>query len=437
MNVDQPPSPAGFPAADRRQFLRLAAAGGASVLLSVAAGTALPAPARAAAATAPGPRTRVYVLVVDGCRPDEITSALTPRLAALRGAGTNFPAARSLPVMETIPNHVMMMTGVRPDRSGVPANSVYDRAEAVVRDLDRPTDLRFPTLLDRLRDEGFSTGSVLSKRYLFGIFGERATYRWEPSPLLPVTGHAPDKFTMDALIAMVDGVDPDFVFTNLGDVDRVGHSDVSGTTLQAARTAALADTDDQVGRFVDHLVAAGTWQSSVLIVLADHSMDWSIPSNVISVDQILSGRADLREQIAIAQNGGADLLSWTGPLRARDAGLADVRGLVAAHPGVLSVSDPGDLRLGPEAGDLVAFCRAGWRFSDPYIASNPIPGNHGHPATEPIPFFVAGGSPRVSTGVSSQPARTIDVAPTVGALFGLAAPAGGYDGTARADAFTV
>ena len=38
------------------------------------------------------------------------------------------PNARSLPVMETIPNHVMMMTGVRPDRSGVPANAIFDRA---------------------------------------------------------------------------------------------------------------------------------------------------------------------------------------------------------------------------------------------------------------------------------------------------------------------
>lgn len=168
---------------------------------------------------------------------DEITPEMTPRLAALRAGGANFPAARSLPVMETIPNHVMMMTGVRPDRSGVPANAIYDRVAAVVRDMDRSTDLCFPTLLDRLRGQGFTTGSVLSKEYLFGIFGERASHRWEPSPVLPVTGYAPDNFTMDALIAMVDGEDPDFVFANMGDIDRLGHSDITGTTLQAARTA--------------------------------------------------------------------------------------------------------------------------------------------------------------------------------------------------------
>ena len=427
----QPGAPTGnrLSTPGRREFLQIAAAGGAAVVLSAAQGTAWAAPAAG--------RTRSYVLVVDGCRPDEITPALTPRLAALRSAGTNFPAARSLPVMETIPNHVMMMTGVRPDRSGVPANAIFDRAEGVVRDLDRSTDLHFPTLLERLQERGLTTGSVLSKKYLYGIFGARASYRWEPQPVLPVTGHAPDAATMDALLAMLSGPDPDFVFTNLGDIDRVGHSDVSGTTLRAARETALAATDLQVGRFIDHLKNTGKWDSSVVMVLADHSMDWSIPSNLISINLILQSRPELQENIKIAQNGGADLLYWTGPDLDRAAGLAAVGQLVSAHEGVLSVNIPSDLRLGDEAGDLVAYCRAGWRFSDPYVASNPIPGNHGHPATEPIPFFVSGGSPLVVKGlVSSESARTADVAPTIGSIYGLKPPAGGYDGTARGSALT-
>lgn len=412
---------------DRRTFLKATAAGGLTVVLS----SALGAPTARA-----GGRLRVYVLVVDGTRPDEVTPTSMPNLSALRARGAWFPSARSLPVMETIPNHVMMMTGVRPDRSGVPANAVYDRAEGVVRDLDRPTDLRFPTLLERLNATGRTTGTVLSKEYLFGIFGERATHRWEPFPVVPISGHAPDVATGDALVAMVDSVDPDLVFVNFGDTDRVGHSDLTGTTLRAARRAALLNTDLQIGRFVTHLQQTGRWSSSVLLVLADHSMDWSLPDRFISVDAILRARPDLRSSIQIAQNGGADLLYWTGPAASRAAGLAEVRRLVAAHPGVLSVRAPADLRLGPEAGDLVAYCRAGWRFTDPTPVSNPIPGNHGHPVTEPIPFLVAGGHPAVRRGVVlGAPARTVDVAPTVGALFGLGAPPGGYDGTARTGAF--
>ena len=74
---------------------------------------------------------------------------------------------------------------------------------------------------------------------------------------------------------------------------------------------------------------------------------------------------------------------------------------------------------------------SGWRFSDPTPVSNPIPGNHGHPATGPIPFFLAGGSRAVRPGASPTQAFTLDVAPTVGAYFGLPAPAGGYDGVSR------
>lgn len=414
---------------DRRSFLRLAGASGAAVTLSTA-GTAVAAHRRT------GDRLRVYTLVVDGCRPDEISPALTPRLHRLRNAGTTYPQARSLPVMETIPNHVMMMSGVRPDRSGVPANSVYDRDEGTVRDLDRPSDLRFATLLDRLRGTGRITGSVLSKEYLHGIFGERASVRWEPAPVIPVSEHAPDAATVDALVSMVDHADPDLVFANLGDVDRVGHGDVSGTTLQAARTSALASTDRQVGRFVDHLVNTGRWSSSVLMVLADHSMDWSLPHKVVSLQPAMEADPMLAGRVVIAQNGGADLLSYTGPAELRADAVARMRRIASSTEGVLAVHDPADLRLGAEAGDLVAYCLPGWRFTDPTVVSNPIPGNHGHPITEPIPFFVSGGHPAVRRSeMSAAPARTVDVAPTVGSLFHLAEPAGGYDGAARLDAF--
>lgn len=416
---------------DRRRFLVGAAGAG----LIVAAGP-LTGPVQAAVKAVE--RRRVYVLVVDGCSPQEITPALTPNLAGLRDTGTNYPAAQSLPVMETIPNHVMMMSGVRPDRSGVPANTVYDRAERVLRTLDRPSDLRVPTILERLRDRGFRTGTVLSKEYLFGIFGTRASYRWEPTPIVPVSGHAPDSFTADALIAMVDGADPDLVFVNFGDIDRYGHADPSGSlSVDALRTAALVEADVQVGRFLTFLRTTGRWATSVVVVLADHSMDWSLPVGFITLSGAVTADPVLAGNVVIAQNGGAELLSWTGPDAAKRTGLARLRALAAAQPGVLSVHDPAQFRLGTTAGDLLCYARAGWRFSDSTVLSNPLPGNHGHPASLPIPFFVSGGSPTVRRGATSAaPARTVDVAPTVAGLFGLSAPPGGWDGTARSDAFT-
>jgi len=408
----------------RRTLLKV---GGAGLLFSSVLG-ALP-------AEAVGPRKRAYVLVLDGCRPEEIDSGLMPHVKALRDAGTRFPRATSMPIMETIPNHVMMMTGVRPDRNGVPANSVFDRADEVVRDLDRPSDIRYPTIIEQLNHAGRTTGTVLSKAYLYDVFDGRATHRWEPAPLLPVTDHAPDRFTMDAAIAMVEQFDPDLVFVNLGDIDRFGHADLTGTTLELARQTALADTDQQVQRFVDLLKQSGRWEHSLVVVLADHSMDWSTPDNLISLRPELDADPLLAGHVQIAQNGGADLLYWTGAAAQRSAAIDRMTTIARALPGVLAAYDRAStrwLRLGARAGEVVVYCRAGWRFSDPSATSNPIPGNHGHPATRPIPFFLSGGHPVVRHRVaSSAPARTVDVAPTLGEFFGLTAPRGRWDGASR------
>ena len=66
---------------DRRTLLRAGAAS-TGVWLSGAAGAPW-----ATAGAARARRTRVYVVVVDGCRPDEVTPQLTPRLAGLRADG--------------------------------------------------------------------------------------------------------------------------------------------------------------------------------------------------------------------------------------------------------------------------------------------------------------------------------------------------------------
>lgn len=408
----------------RRSVLSFAAASGATIAISATAGAPW-------ASAAPRSTTRVYVLVTDGLRPDEINRTCTPNLHALRTAGTWYPNARSLPIMETIPNHVMMMTGVRPDRNGVPANKIYDRALGEVRDMDRESDIKVPTVMEKLEARGLTTGTVLSKDYLYGVFGERAMYRWEPSPLIPITDHAPDGYTYDALVKMVDTADPNLVFANFGDIDRVGHADLGGTiNIPAMRYAALANTDRLVGNFVAHLKTTGRWHNSVVIILADHSMDWSFGHRVISLGAPIWFDKTLRDKVEIAQNGGADCLYWTGPANERAAGLRRLRELALEQRGVLSVHTPKELRLGPNAGDLIVYCKAGWRFSDPTIFDNPIPGNHGHPATAPIPFVIAGGSPQVRPGVRTAVAHTMDVAPTIAQIFGLPSTSW-YDGSSR------
>jgi arylsulfatase A-like enzyme len=233
---------------------------------------------------------------------------------------------------------------------------------------------------------------------------------------------------------MVEQFDPHLVFVNLGDIDRMGHSDLTGTTLKAARTAALLATDRQVQRLTDHLKATGAWRHSMVVVLADHSMDWSLPHRLVQLAPLLEADPLLAGRVRIADNGGADLLYWTGSGRRRDEAVARMRRIAEAHPGVLRAHDRREpaLRLGPEAGDVVVYCRSAWRFSDPDVYSNPIPGNHGHPATAPIPFFLSGGHPAVPRRATrTAVARTLDVAPTLSEFFGVGGPGGGYDGRSR------
>lgn len=413
----------------------LTAASGLAFSSALAAGAA-PAAAREDARLRQGAKDlRCYVLVVDGCRPDEIHSGLTPNLLALREGGMWWPRATSMPVMETIPNHVMMMTGVRPDRSGVPANSFFDRELGEIRDMDQPSDIKVRTVIERLNARGLTTGTVLSKEYLVGIFGERATHRWEPELYIPVSDHAPDLLTYNALTSMVDELDPNLVFVNLGDIDRWGHTDLTGTSLRLMRRAALLQTDTLIGQFLDSLKSSGRWEKSIVIVLADHSMDWSLPTNVISLQSSMDADPLLGGNVVIGDNGGADLVYWTGPGRQREKAIKRIREIAEATPGVLKAWDRRTpwLRLGPEAGDVVVFCQAGWRFSDPDpVTSNPIPGNHGHPATRAIPFFIGGGHPVVEAGkVSPKHARTVDVAPTIADFFGLRTGKRAYDGKSR------
>ena len=186
------------------------------------------------------------------------------------------------------------------------------------------------------------------------------------------------------------------VFVNLGDVDRVGHSDLTGTTLKAARTAALESTNVQVGRFVDKLKSSGTWASSMVIVLADHSMDWSLPEQTVSLTSAFDADATLKGNFQIAQNGGADLVYWTGPSSGRTAALAKMKSLALATEGVFQahqIDQAPSLRLGPRRVTCSSTATPAGGSATPVRQSNPIPGNHGHPATEPIPFFVTGGSP--------------------------------------------
>lgn len=457
----------------------------------------------------------VVVAVIDSLMPHEITAA-TPNLEALKAGGTFYAESRSVFAAETIPNHVAMMTGVYPQRSGIPMNEFIDDFATPDSDVDLsiPEKLTARTLFtwidERCRripvNPDIRTGATLSKKYLYEIFqgdaanAERANdhpavfnvapdLHWnpqdDPAYISVESEHTPDTPTMEQALAQLPDVD--FQFINLGDVDRLAH--VSG---EDARNGALENTDVQVGRLVTALQDAGRWESTVLIVLSDHGMDYSAPgpATAISAQGTLDALGACLKPMEAVDNGGTEsiyVIDRAAPLAERQAALraaracllgttdcatlcpgatrpANADGLFGAWYAVDDPLDPAGTMPASlaskhaNAGDLVLVTADGYKFAE--SSTGQIPGNHGHPVTFHNTFIVSGGVPWVKKGQViaasvaeptpfdrlPEQSETIDVAPTVAWLLGLGIQPGefpdypehqqGFDGRILREAFT-
>jgi hypothetical protein len=111
--------------------------------------------------------------------------------------------------------------------------------------------------------------------------------------------------------------DPDFLFVNLGSIDRTGHVDpVAGATAglptgaaPLARETQLVRTDALLRLFVEELRTSGRWDSTALMITADHSMDFSQPLAAVTLGDDIAADPELAGKFQIAQNGGAALYS--------------------------------------------------------------------------------------------------------------------------------
>lgn len=408
-------------------------------------------------------RLTVVVVVVDSLMPHEVDAVATPNLHALKTGGTWYEESRAVFSAETIPNHVAMMTGVYPSRSGIPSNSFIDFSGPAPADVDLslPEELTANTLftwirrecVDSGRNPGIRTAATLSKKYLYEVFlgdaanPERANDdadvlnvppdthwdpRTDPAYISVESEHTPDAPTMSQALLQLPGAD--FHFINLGDVDRLAH--VSGENV---RQAAVEDADVQVGRLVTALQDAGRWGSTVLFLVSDHGMDYSDPgpATAISTQGMLDALGLCYEPMAAVDSGGTEgifVLDRAAPpgdrqaaLRAARACLLGAADCTALCPGATrpanadgifgawyTVDDPQDpagsmpLALDSRhanAGDLVLSAADGYKFAE--SATSQIPGNHGHLPTIRNTFLVAGGSPWVKAGQVIAPSAPV------------------------------
>jgi Type I phosphodiesterase / nucleotide pyrophosphatase len=312
-----------------------------------------------------------------------------------------------------------------------------------------------------------------------------ADFHWHPRDGFRGTGagyvnnpsdHALDEVTMDTFLGWIREQPkelPQFAFVNLGNVDRAGHADAAGGLSSGAsapfRQSAVEDTDGQLRLLLEELRGSGAWDDTVLILLSDHAMDYAPPENGVNMtgplqDAGYTAGKDQNGDFWTVGGGGSGLV-WVNS----EHNIAPMARILAAEEGVDFVATrkpvPGGLggvpnfthkELGfdhPNAPDIQIFVKKNYRVDDTNH-QNPLPGNHGHAVTEHAMLMVTGGHPMLRDNpVSIQGTEDIDnpangsfappaggpgnlsIAPTVAALYGIGAPAGGYDGPLLGEAF--
>ncbi|TDG27300.1 hypothetical protein E2C05_23390 [Paracraurococcus ruber] len=443
-------------------------------------------------ATAPGkgaPMTRCIMVALDGLRPDMVSPALTPHLAALAAAGTRFAHARSVFPSETRVATPSLVTGCRPGGHGMVANTVFDASVApdrllrtkLVADVQAmaqggESPLQRPTLAERLAPQGRSFALVSSGTHgaatLLHPAAERlGQFRWNvedaggatadmvraklgPTPPAGVPNTARVEFAGRVLldhvlprlrpdVALLWLSEPDIAFHYLG----LGHAQ----TLAALRAA-----DAVLGRVVAWRDAQPDARDIGIVVLSDHGHvtgygkrslreelcragfragEGMGPETDIVVAPAAAPGLWLRDLSLAGQV--ADWLAaqgWAGPLLARDpAFLPEGRALPLALLGSAHVRSA-DLVVtfaGSEGPD-------GWGLpgTAPFDAPD-VPeggGMHGglHRA-ELATVLVMQGGPFRAGAVAQEPADLTDIVPTVMHALGL--PAEGMEGRALRAAF--
>jgi predicted AlkP superfamily pyrophosphatase or phosphodiesterase len=241
----------------------------------IAVGAALVLSGCASMSAAPtAPKSRLTILVsIDGFRSDYLDRGDTPTLAALAADGARGPMRPSFPSL-TYPNHYTLITGKRPDRNGIVNNTMEDEHfpgetfkmsnEAAVND-GRWWDEAMPFWVSVEKQ-----GQHAAAMFWPGSQAEIAGVR--PSRWMTFNQNLPSNDRVDTLLAWLDDPKgPELRFSTLyfDVVDTEGHH--HGPSSPELKAATI-EVDQAIARLVAGLKARGRYETTDIVVVADHGM---------------------------------------------------------------------------------------------------------------------------------------------------------------------
>lgn len=224
---------------------------------------------------------------LDGFRADYLDRGDTPTLKALADGGARGAMRPSFPTL-TFPNHYTLVTGKRPDRSGVVGNVMEDaRIGGPKFTMNGPTanDPRWWNQAKPLWVSAEQQGRRAAPLFWPGSEVEIDGVR--PSHWLKFDMEAPYDARVNQLLAWLDAADgPPLAFATLyfDATDTEGHH--YGPDSAEVRAAA-ARVDRALALLVEGLKARGRFESTDLVVVADHGMAPLPAANRIVLDDLI------------------------------------------------------------------------------------------------------------------------------------------------------
>ncbi|WP_294218532.1 ectonucleotide pyrophosphatase/phosphodiesterase [uncultured Sphingomonas sp.] len=406
-----------------------------------ATGAALPVPPIPSARLSPYATTSmtgvatdapVTILVsIDGFRPDYLDRGMTPTLNALRAGGVAASMRPSFPSI-TFPNHWTLVTGLRPDRSGIVANSFEDPRRPAERFTMQASDPFWwgeaEPLWVTAERAGIRTATMFwpGADVAWGATEKGAHDMWKGG-IRPedwqqfnqsVTGVQRVNTVLDWMRRPA-AIRPRFVTLYFDTVDTAGHDfgPDDPRTTQAA-----ADVDRSIGMLVDGLRTLGVRAN--LVIVSDHGMAATSTTRSIALDGLVPGVA-----LRTTETGA---IAGLYPPAGQETAIA--RQLVGKHEHMQCWQRdaiPARFRYGrnPRVATIVCLADVGWRIVTTAPTTPRTGGSHGYDndAPEMRALFIANG-PAFQPGKQLATFDNVDVAPLLRDLIGLPAGAG-LDGT--------
>lgn len=243
-----------------------------------------PAPRHPVAPSQPHP---LILVSIDGFRADYLDRGITPALAALAADGVRAKALKPAFPTLTFPNHYTIVTGLTPDHHGITNNRMVDPVSGrkfVYNDAKTTVDPSWwggEPIWVSVEKHGLHAATMFWPGSNVAIEGVR------PSEWLPFNGKMTPDQRVDRMLQWMDlpaAQKPAFATLYFEQVDHAGHNAGPDST---AVDAALREVDAAIARLVDGLRQRGELERTDLVIVSDHGMAQTSPTQRIHLDDVV------------------------------------------------------------------------------------------------------------------------------------------------------